>query len=119
MITKDQIKQAAIARGFKLSNEAGDDLKPYVYEFARDIIKLAQEVRPLEFIQSGVSSKTANTNYGPYSICNFNFIDELRAASPEDKYYARKFESEAEAIAAAQADFNRRVLENLVHLGAE
>ena len=113
MITKDQIKQAALARGFKLSNDAGDDLKPYVYEFARDMIALAQEVRPLVFAQSGVSSKTANTNYGPYSICNF--IDELRAAFPEDKYYARKFESEAEAIAAAQADFNRRVLENLTH----
>lgn len=109
-ITNEQIR--AIFKLHKV-NLSTPDINPAIYDAARELIALAQEVRPLEFIQSGVSSKTANTNYGPYSICNF--IDELRAAFPEDKYYARKFESEAEAIAAAQADFNRRVLENLTH----
>jgi len=42
MISDEQIKQAAIARGFKLNNENGDDLKPYVYEFARDLIAMAR-----------------------------------------------------------------------------
>lgn len=110
MITDEMIRKI-----FVFYNEDTYTLEKYDLAIARDLIALAQEVRPLVFAQSGVSSKTANTNYGPYSICNF--IDELRAAFPEDKYYARKFESEAEAIAAAQADFNRRVLENLTHGG--
>ena len=109
-ITDEQIREIFNSHKVNLSTP---DINPAIYDAARDLIALAQEVRPLVFAQSGVSSKTANTNYGPYSICNF--IDELRAAFPEDKYYARKFESEAEAIAAAQADFNRRVLENLTH----
>lgn len=47
MITNEEIKALAIAHGFKLSNETGDDLKTYVYEFSRGLIALAQQVKPL------------------------------------------------------------------------
>ena len=53
MITDEQIKQLAVSCGFKLTNETGDDLKPYVYEFTRDFIELAQHVKPLEFVKTG------------------------------------------------------------------
>ena len=43
MITDEQIKQLAVSCGFKLTNETGDDLKSYVYEFARELIALAQQ----------------------------------------------------------------------------
>lgn len=45
-ITDAQIKELFLAKGFKL-NEGGLDLRPYVYEAARDLIALAQEVPPL------------------------------------------------------------------------
>lgn len=53
MITDEQIKQLAVSCGFKLTNETSDDLKPYVYEFARELIALAQQVKPLEFVKTG------------------------------------------------------------------
>ena len=40
MIPEEQIKQLAVSCGFKLTNETGDDLKPYVYEFARELIAM-------------------------------------------------------------------------------
>lgn len=39
----EQIKQIFVRNGFKLTNEAGDDLKPYVYEAARALIAAAVE----------------------------------------------------------------------------
>lgn len=109
MITKEQIKQAAIARGFKLNNDAGDDLKPYVYEFARDIIALAQEVRPLVWVSCGSDEIHALKN---------NF--KIRKFKDRFSLYYRttlfgRYPTIDEAKSAAQADFNRRVLENLVH----
>lgn len=45
-ITDEQIKELFLAKGFKLK-EGSRDLRPYVYEAARDLIALAQEVPPL------------------------------------------------------------------------
>ena len=72
MITDEQIKQLAVSCGFKLTNETGDDLKPYVYEFARELIALAQQVKPLEFVKTGdydnstppVEHYSATTEFG-------------------------------------------------------
>lgn len=43
MISDEQIKQIFVNHGFKLTNESGDDLKPYVYEAARALIKAIEQ----------------------------------------------------------------------------
>ena len=115
MITYEQIKQIAVSCGFKLTNETGDDLKPYVYEFARELIALAQQVKPLEVVTSP-SGKHAHTQFGTYWFRAYG--DEVRMSLPEERnYYGRRYKTETEAIAAANEDYRRRVLGCLVNGG--
>ena len=116
MITDEQIKQLAVSCGFKLTNETGDDLKPYVYEFARELIALAQQVKPLEFVQSPSGIKHTHTPFGTYLLCAY--IDEVRMSLPEEiNFYGRGYQTEAEAIAAVNKDYQRRALGCLVNGG--
>lgn len=119
MISDEQIKALAVARGFKLTNETGDDLKPYVYEFARDLIALAQQVKPLKWIEN-TNYWYANSDQGLYQLKprEFNFsvylCDECNEISA---VIARDVSGLDDAKQIAQADFNKRALENLVHGG--
>ena len=124
MITDEQIKQLAVSCGFKLTNENGDDLKPYVYEFARELIALAQQVKPLEFkcLHSAVFAHTA---IGDYEI--LHTVDDIDGRPEAEGYYyelansgaLEAYETEAEAIAAANEDYRRRVLGCLVNGGSQ
>lgn len=117
-ITDEQIREIFNSHKVNLSTP---DINPAIYDAARDLIALAQEVRPLAFAEKGTSifysvkytRYSAVTNYGIYSIYVSN--NDTGAIFPGDEYFTRRFTTEAEAIAAAQADFNRRVLENLTH----
>lgn len=115
MITDEQIKQLAVSCGFKLTNETGDDLKPYVYEFARELIALAQQVKPLEWVEVSDALKVVKTICGEYAV--FNSITVVSAKFADDEYYSRLFRTEAEAIEAANEDYQRRALGCLVHGG--
>ena len=108
MITDEQIKQLAVSCGFKLTNETGDDLKPYVYEFARELIALAQQVNSLEFRRDEDGDLIAVTIMG-------NFI--IYTCDNAFDYRQREYATEAEAIEAANADYQRMVLLRLVHGG--
>lgn len=116
MITDGQIKQLAVSCGFKLTNETGDDLKPYVYEFTRDIIELAQQVKPLDWVfldhyQTWISrgfdydyiipeaGDCYHLHYGDDVLCSSNSIDGLKKA--------------------AQQDYQRRVLSCLMYGGTK
>lgn len=87
--------------------------------FARQVIRMAQEVRPLVFGRKHTVLRS-QTSFGEYTIYYYNpdegYVIELSSSEEE---IGDVYETEAEAIAAAQADFNRRVLENLTHGGAE
>lgn len=114
MITDEQIKQLAVSCGFKLTNETGDDLKPYVYAFARELIALAQQVKPLEVGTWPSGIKHAHTRFGTYSFCEH--VNEVRMSLPEEiNYYGRGYKTLDEAIAAANEDYQRRVLSCLVN----
>lgn len=64
MISDEQIKALAVARGFKLTNETGDDLKPYVYEFARDLLAFsASEIETLMRSTKGMSTHSIKDQY--------------------------------------------------------
>lgn len=84
--------------------------------FARQVIRMAQEVRPLVFEPSIYNVLFCRTAFGLYEVHpeNEGWLFYLDGYS--DCGY---LQTEAEAIAAAQADFNRRVLANLLHGGAE
>lgn len=113
MITDEQIKQLAVSCGFKLTNETGDDLKSYVYEFARELIALAQQVKPLDWVfldryQTWIShgfdydfiipvaGDCYHLHYGDDVLCSSNSIDGLKEA--------------------AQQEYQRRVLSCLVNV---
>jgi len=113
MIPDEQIKQLAVSHGFKLTNETGDDLKPYVYEFTRDIIALAQQiVEPTWRLVSGYM--VTETGIGTYAIDHD--AGYYMIIFNDDKYRAL-YDTEAEAIEAANADYQRRVLSCLVNGG--
>lgn len=57
-ITDEMIKERALAKGFTL-NQDGIDLRPYVYELARDLIELAQEVPDLKWFDHGGGWRSA------------------------------------------------------------
>lgn len=102
----EHIKQLAVKHGFKLTNEAGDDLKPYVYEFARNLIALAQQIKPLEFVQDSVGDLVAKSTMGNFYV--------LKMILSGFVYNGKPYKTEAEAIAAANEDYQRRVLSCLV-----
>jgi len=118
MITDEQIKALAVKRGFKLNNVNGDDLKPYVHSFSRDLIALAQQVKPLEFVRDH-GSLWCKTSIGEYSIhlkcCDEGdgYVFELDESDQDDEVYR----TEDEAINATQKDYWRRALSCLVHGG--
>ncbi len=91
--------------------------------FARQVIRMAQEVRPLPFTKEhGVYF--LNTDFGQCHVAHSNgdwkwYALFMSNDFPYERTSYKGFETEAEAIAAAQADFNRRVLQNLVHGGVE
>lgn len=118
MISDEQIKALALARGFKLTNETGDDLKPYVYEFSRDLIALAQEVKPLEFFydRKAFCFAYADTPFGKYEIDDF---DSDFMVSFEQVCLMQSLETCQEAVAAAQSDFAARTLANLKYGGKD
>lgn len=112
MITDGQIKQLAVSCGFKLTNETGDDLKPYVYEFARELIALAQQVKPLEFVLEEEVWK-AHTELG--CICIFGVHDcRWVLYFDDDECNNQRFATKAAAIEAANADYRKWVLSCLV-----
>ncbi len=61
-ITDQMIRDLFASKGFKLS-DGGTDLRAYVYDAARELIALAQEVEPLVF-----ENKQAKCRYGMYMI---------------------------------------------------
>ena len=127
MITDEQIKQLAVSCGFKLTNETGDDLKPYVYEFARELIGMAQQVKPLEFVECNIQYRDrpaaylkAETPLGKYTIHKYKYFGDQFATN---YFYTgpgssgKAVAAEATAIEAANEDYQRRVLSCLVHGG--
>lgn len=92
------------------------ELDPLGIECVREIIALAQEVRPLVFVQNSYGVLIAETCFGHYHI---RALEYSVTCFHVDGYKMTEIDvhgnSEALAIAAAQADFNRRVLENLAH----
>ena len=126
MIPDEQIKQLAVSCGFKLTNETGDDLKPYVYEFVRELIALAQQVKSLEFVKTGdydnstppVEHYSATTEFGIIEL----IVDGdgvVRAGFLDSIVYDRDFTTLTKAIEAANEDYQRRVLSCLVWGGGE
>jgi hypothetical protein len=88
-----------------------------VINFSRELIALAQEVKPLDFIPLDHTNiiKQADTVCGEYFIRNY--FDESCLALPGDSYYKRTYNTEAEAIEAANVDYRKRVLSYLVNGG--
>lgn len=116
MISDEQIKAMASARGFKLTNETGDDLKPYVYAFARDLIAVAQYVEPLRFFhdRKAFCFAYAYTSVGKYEIDDF---DSGFMVSFDQVLVVQGLKTEVEAIEAANEDYRKRALSCLVHGG--
>jgi len=120
MIPEEQIKQLAVSCGFKLTNETGDDLKPYVYKFARELIAMAQQVKPLEFERQKDGTLLARHPLGYYEV--FRYEERYKKGYTGFSFenhclISEVVETEAEAIAAAQQDYQRRVLSCLVNGG--
>lgn len=111
-ITDEQIREIFNSHKVNLSTP---DINPAIYDAARDLIALAQEVRPLEWVDN-----YAKTPFGQYEI---DFYDDEHSAGFffKTELFEDDFlhQTEEEAQKAAQADFNRRVLANLVHGGNE
>lgn len=124
MISDEQIKALAVARGFKLTNETGDDLKPYVYEFARDLIALAQQIKPLEFVECSIQYRDlpvaylkAETPLGNYTIHKYKYFFAANYFYSGPGNGGKSVAAEATAIEAANEDYRKRALSNLVHGG--
>lgn len=122
MITDEQFEACRIAanesyKRYK-SSVRGQMITPeddWEWHFARELIALAQQVKPLEVVTSP-SGKHAHTQFGTYWFRAYG--DEVRMSLPEERnYYGRRYKTETEAIAAAQQDYQRRVLSCLVHGG--
>ena len=115
MITDEQIEACKIAanesyKRFK-NSVRGQIVMPqddWEWHFAQAVFKMAQEVRPLVFGRDEDGDLVCITGCKIYVILNL---------SEGFGYAGRLYEIEEKAIAAAQADFNRRVLENLTHGG--
>ena len=84
--------------------------------FAYALIELAQEVGELEFYRLG-SRLVCKTPIGKYSILKLQYRHGYWAAFDEFNVTDEVFDTEEEAIAAANASYKRRVLQCLVHGG--
>lgn len=113
MITDEQIRQLQRKWVYVLYGNENDvhGLIP----FARELIALAQQVKPLEFKQHG-HRIYATTNFGDY------FVEETmegHAYEFESDESELVYDTEEEAIEAANEDYQRRVLSCLVNGGME
>ena len=118
MISDEQIRQIFVAHGFKLNNETGDDLKPYVYDAARALIKAAQQVKELEFVEVDSFTHYAKAfPFGGYSVKNCG-NDIWYVQMTFRQYFIDvcidKAMTQDQAISAANADYKHRVLSCLV-----
>lgn len=101
-----------------------DGIDNDIREFIGEITKLAQQVKPLEFKRMH-GAVFAHTEIGDYEI--FHTSDDVDGRPDGDGYYyelansgaLETYPTEAEAIAAANADYQRRVLSCLVWGGVE
>lgn len=113
MIADEQIKTIFVKHGFKLSNETGDDLKQYVYDAARELIALAQEVEPLKFVRCDGSPDDlcCQTSIGKYVIFKFNkgYLVGIDGVVVADRICKASL-----AIEAAQQDYAKRVRSGLI-----
>ena len=137
MITDEQIWQIAkkylCSVGSHYINEMAMPDDGRIEEFTRELIALAQQVKPLEFIKQEFrvpvgpnAHLVADCITGKYMIHRVAYPVIAKMlyffAGPEfgthTSYLEReKFDTEAEAIEAANADYQRRVLSCLVHGG--
>jgi hypothetical protein len=112
MITDEQIWQIAkkylCSVGSHYINEMAMPGDGRIEEFARELIALAQQIKPLEWVEVSDALKVVKTICGEYAV--FNSITVVSAKFADDEYYSRLFQTEAEAIEAAQQDYQRRVL---------
>lgn len=104
-ITDEQIREIFNSHKVNLSTP---DINPAIYDAARDLIALAQEVMPLVFGRNEDGDLVCRTGCKIYVILNL---------SEGFGYAGRLYEIEEKAIAAAQDDFTRITLSNLVHGG--
>lgn len=72
----------------------------------------AQQVKSLEWVEVSDALKVVKTVFGEYGVFISGSVTSAKFAG--DDYYSRLFSIEAEAIAAANADYQRRVLSCLV-----
>lgn len=123
MISDDQFEACRLAANesykrhkYSIRGQIVTPEDDWEWHFAQAIFKLAQEVKPLDFVRIDTTTKKADTAFGPYFICDY--IDEVRMALPEEtNYFGRGYKTEEEAIEAANIDNRRRVLGCLVNGG--
>jgi len=74
--------------------------------FAREIIELAQQVKPLEFVQDDDGDLVAKSPMGKFHV--------LKMVLSGFVYNGKSYPTEYEAIEAANEDYRKRVLSCLV-----
>ena len=111
IITDEQILERADNYDILLSHNGTKNL----LAMCRDLIALAQEVEPLKFekIQNAV---LACSMFGTYTIEQIGGRYVFRV---QRFYENRRFDSEEEAIEAAQQDYANRVRSGLKYGGGE
>lgn len=90
----------------------------YMYTGAKcafEAWQVAQQVKSLEWVEVSDALKVVKTVFGEYGVFISGSVTSAKFAG--DDYYSRLFSIEAEAIAAANADYRKRVLSCLVNGG--
>lgn len=109
MITDEQIMQIAKNYirhvGSHYINELAIPDNGMIEGFARELIALAQQIKPLEFQDNGYGVLVAESPMGQVRI-----IGGRRYL----RYSGKSFDTEAEAIEAANEDYRKRILSCLV-----
>lgn len=95
--------------------------REYAFEFARSLVALAQQVRPLEFKRDGDGDLVAHCSYGVYLIFNGSVQFQLFVGSELPGHIdfdkTAPFSSEQYAIEIAQDIHKAKILRELVHGG--
>ena len=105
----------------KHSNKYGEQSIPEWYAFCRELIALAQEVKPLEFesdedgdyVAFSAFSSDEDGDYVAVSAFGRHFL-YLSFTGKTYQYNNTRYNTLDEAIEAANADYRRRVLSCLV-----
>ena len=105
MITDEQITQIAD----KHHEMWGYQTKSQFIAMCREIIALAQQVKSLEFVQDDYGDLVAKSPMGKFHVLNMVLSGFV--------YNGKSYPTEYEAIEAANEDYQRRVLQCLVHGG--